>query len=452
MEKLNFNYQFAKNFFNENELKQIKPYVELANEVLTSKTGAGNDFLGWVDLPENYDKDEFDRIKKAAEKIKNDSEVLIVIGIGGSYLGAKAAIEFLSHSFYNNLLKDKRKTPEIYFAGTNMSGVYLQHLIEVVGDRDFSVNVISKSGTTTEPAIAFRVFKKMLEEKYGKEEAAKRIYATTDKERGALKTLATAEGYETFVVPDNVGGRFSVLTAVGLLPIAAAGINIDDLMAGAKDAMNDFANKNMDENQALQYAAVRNILHRKGKHLELMVNYEPRVHYLAEWWKQLFGESEGKDGKGLYPTSADFSADLHSLGQYIQEGQRLFFETVVSIGKPEVEFVIESDKDNLDGLNFIAGKTLDYVNKKATDGVILAHVDGKVPNLGVNIPEVTPYHLGYTFYFFEKACGVSGYLLGVNPFDQPGVEAYKKNMFALLGKPGYEEAGKELEKKLNEVK
>ena len=452
MEKLNFNYQFAKNFFNENELRQIKPYVELANEVLTSKSGAGSDFLGWVDLPENYDKDEFTRIKKAAEKIKNDSEVLIVIGIGGSYLGAKAAIEFLSHSFYNNLPKDKRKTPEIYFAGTNMSGVYLQHLIEVVGDRDFSVNVISKSGTTTEPAIAFRVFKKMLEEKYGKEEAAKRIYATTDKEKGALKTLAAAEGYETFVVPDNVGGRFSVLTAVGLLPIAAAGINIDDLMAGAKDAMNDFANKNMDENQALQYAAVRNILHRKGKDLELMVNYEPRVHYLAEWWKQLFGESEGKDGKGLYPTSADFSADLHSLGQYIQEGQRLFFETVVSIGKPEVEFVIESDKDNLDGLNFIAGKTLDYVNKKATDGVILAHIDGNVPNLGVNIPEATPYHLGYTFYFFEKACGVSGYLLGVNPFDQPGVEAYKKNMFALLGKPGYEEAGKELEKKLNEVK
>ena len=450
--KLNFSYQFAKNFFNENELKQIKPYVELANEVLTSKSGAGNDFLGWVDLPENYDKDEFARIKKAAEKIKNDSEVLVVIGIGGSYLGAKAAIEFLSHSFYNNLPKDKRKTPEIYFAGTNMSGVYLQHLIEVVGDRDFSVNVISKSGTTTEPAIAFRVFKKMLEEKYGKEEAAKRIYATTDKEKGALKTLATAEGYETFVVPDNVGGRFSVLTAVGLLPIAAAGINIDELMAGAKDAMNDFANKNMDENQALQYAAARNILHRKGKDLELMVNYEPRVHYLAEWWKQLFGESEGKDGKGLYPTSADFSADLHSLGQYIQEGKRLFFETVVSIGKPEVEFVIESDKDNLDGLNFIAGKTLDYVNKKATDGVILAHIDGNVPNLGVNIPEATPYHLGYTFYFFEKACGVSGYLLGVNPFDQPGVEAYKKNMFALLGKPGYEEAGKELEKKLNEVK
>lgn len=450
--KLNFNYQFAKKFFNESELKQIKPYVELANEVLTSKTGAGNDFLGWLDLPENYDKNEFERIKKAAEKIKSDSEVLVVIGIGGSYLGAKAAIEFLSHSFYNNLPKDKRKTPEIYFAGTNMSGVYLQHLIEVVGDRDFSVNVISKSGTTTEPAIAFREFKKILEKKYGKEEAAKRIYATTDKKRGALKTLATAEGYETFVVPDNVGGRFSVLTAVGLLPIAAAGIDIDDLMAGAKDAMNDFANKNIEENQVLQYAAIRNILNRKGKELELMVNYEPRVHYLAEWWKQLFGESEGKEGKGLYPTSADFSADLHSLGQYIQEGKRLFFETVISIGKPEVEFTIESDKDNLDGLNFLAGKTLDYVNKRAADGVILAHVDGKVPNLEINIPEATPYHLGYTFYFFEKACGVSGYLLGVNPFDQPGVEAYKKNMFALLGKPGYEEAGKELEKRLNEVK
>ena len=450
--KLNFNYQFAKKFFNESELKQIKPYVELANEVLTSKTGAGNGFLGWLDLPENYDKNEFERIKKAAEKIKSDSEVLVVIGIGGSYLGAKAAIEFLSHSFYNNLPKDKRKTPEIYFAGTNMSGVYLQHLIEVVGDRDFSVNVISKSGTTTEPAIAFREFKKILEKKYGKEEAAKRIYATTDKKRGALKTLATAEGYETFVVPDNVGGRFSVLTAVGLLPIAAAGIDIDDLMAGAKDAMNDFANKNIEENQVLQYAAIRNILNRKGKELELMVNYEPRVHYLAEWWKQLFGESEGKEGKGLYPTSADFSADLHSLGQYIQEGKRLFFETVISIGKPEVEFTIESDKDNLDGLNFLAGKTLDYVNKRAADGVILAHVDGKVPNLEINIPKATPYHLGYTFYFFEKACGVSGYLLGVNPFDQPGVEAYKKNMFALLGKPGYEEAGKELEKRLNEVK
>ncbi len=333
-----------------------------------------------------------------------------------------------------------------------MSGVYLNHLIDLVGDRDFSVNVISKSGTTTEPAIAFRVFKKMLEDKYGKEEAGKRIYATTDKARGALKTLADAEGYETFVVPDNVGGRFSVLTAVGLLPIAAAGIDIDDLMKGAADAVKDYSGKTLEENQTLQYAAVRNILLRKGKNIEIMVNYEPRLHYFAEWWKQLFGESEGKDGKGLYPSSVDFSADLHSLGQYIQEGQRMFFETVVSVEKPESEYVIEKDAENLDGLNFIAGKTLDYVNKKATDGVILAHIDGGVPNLGVNIPEVTPYHLGYVFYFFEKACGVSGYLLGVNPFDQPGVEAYKKNMFALLGKPGYEEEGKKLEAKLSEMK
>ena len=450
--KLNFSYQFARNFISDEEIKQIKPYVELANEVLVSKNGAGNDYLGWLTLPEDYDKEEFTRIKKAAEKIKSDSEVLIVIGIGGSYLGAKAAIEFLSHSFYNNLPKEKRKGPEIYFAGTNMSGVYLNHLIDLVGDRDFSVNVISKSGTTTEPAIAFRVFKKMLEDKYGKEEAGKRIYATTDKARGALKTLADAEGYETFVVPDNVGGRFSVLTAVGLLPIAAAGIDIDDLMKGAADAVKDYNGKTLEDNQTLQYAAVRNILLRKGKNIEIMVNYEPRLHYFAEWWKQLFGESEGKDEKGLYPSSVDFSADLHSLGQYIQEGQRMFFETVVSIEKPESEYVIEKDAENLDGLNFIAGKTLDYVNKKATDGVILAHIDGGVPNLGVNIPEVTPYYLGYAFYFFEKACGVSGYLLGVNPFDQPGVEAYKKNMFALLGKPGYEEEGKKLEAKLSEMK
>ena len=451
-EKLNFSYQFAKNFFNEDELVQIKPYAELANEVLTKKTGAGNDFLGWISLPQEYDREEFERIKKAAKKIKNDSEILIVIGIGGSYLGAKAAIEFLSHSFYNNLPKEKRKTPEIYFAGTNMSSTYLKHLIELVGNRDFSVNVISKSGTTTEPAIAFRVFKKMLEDKYGKEEAGKRIYATTDKVKGALKTLSDTEGYETFTVPDNVGGRFSVLTAVGLLPIAAAGINIDELMAGARDAMNDYSGNSFEENQTLQYAAIRNILHRKGKDMEILVNYEPRLHYFSEWWKQLFGESEGKDGKGLYPSSVDFSADLHSLGQYIQEGKRTMFETVVSIGKPECEYIIESDRDNLDGLNFIAGKSLDYVNKKATEGVILAHIDGGVPNLTVDIPEVTPYHLGYAFYFFEKACGVSGYLLGVNPFDQPGVEAYKKNMFALLGKPGYEEEGKKLEEKLNNMK
>ncbi len=449
--KLNFSYKFAKNFFNEDELSHIKPFVELANEILEKRSGAGNDFLGWTTLPEDYDKEEFARIKKAAEKIKSDSEVLVVIGIGGSYLGAKAAIEFASHSFFNNLPKEKRNAPEIYFAGTNMSSVYLNHLIELIGERDFSVNVISKSGTTTEPAIAFRVFKKLLEEKYGKEEAGKRIYATTDKVRGALKILADTQGYETFTVPDNVGGRFSVLTAVGLLPIAAAGIDIDELMKGAKAAMADLSAGTLEENQALQYAAVRNILHRKGKDLEIMVNYEPRLHYFSEWWKQLYGESEGKDGKGLYTASADFSADLHSLGQFIQEGKRIMIETVISIGKPEVDYVIENDADNLDGLNFIAGKSLDYVNKKATDGVILAHIDGGVPNLTINIPEATPYHLGYAFYFFEKACGVSGYLLGVNPFDQPGVEAYKKNMFALLGKPGYEEEGKKLEAKLKEM-
>ena len=428
----------------------MKPFAELANEILEKGTGAGNDFLGWVKLPENYDKEEFARIKKSAEKIKSDSEVLIVIGIGGSYLGAKSAIEFLSHTFYNSM-KDKRKGPEVYFAGTNMSGVYLQHLVELVGDKDFSVNVISKSGTTTEPAIAFRVFKKMLEDKYGKEGAKGRIYATTDAKRGALKQLSNEEGYETFVVPDNVGGRFTVLTAVGLLPIAAAGLDIDGLMAGAKDAMVDFS-KPFDENQALQYAVVRNILHRKGKDIEILVNYEPRLHFIAEWWKQLFGESEGKDTKGLYPSSADFSTDLHSLGQYIQEGKRTMFETVVSITKHELEFVIEADKDDLDGLNFVAGKTLDYVNKKATDGVILAHTDGLVPNLLIELPEATAYQLGYMFYFFEKACGVSGYILGINPFDQPGVEAYKKNMFALLGKPGFEEEGRKLEARLKEVK
>ena len=448
--KLNFNYQFAKKFFREEEITNMKPFAELANEILEKGTGAGNDFLGWVKLPENYDKEEFARIKKSAEKIKSDSEVLIVIGIGGSYLGAKSAIEFLSHTFYNSM-KDKRKGPEVYFAGTNMSGVYLQHLVELVGDRDFSVNVISKSGTTTEPAIAFRVFKKMLEDKYGKEGAKGRIYATTDAKRGALKQLSNEEGYETFVVPDNVGGRFTVLTAVGLLPIAAAGLDIDGLMAGAKDAMVDFS-KPFDENQALQYAVVRNILHRKGKDIEILVNYEPRLHFIAEWWKQLFGESEGKDTKGLYPSSADISTDLHSLGQYIQEGKRTMFETVVSITKPELEFVIEADKDDLDGLNFVAGKTLDYVNKKATDGVILAHTDGLVPNLLIELPEATAYQLGYMFYFFEKACGVSGYILGINPFDQPGVEAYKKNMFALLGKPGFEEEGRKLEARLKEVK
>ena len=445
--KLEFNYDFAKKFINDHELGEFLPQVETAVKYLEEKRGAGNDFLGWVDLPENYDKEEFARIKKAAEKIKNDSEVFIVIGIGGSYLGAKAAVEFLSHTFSNKLSKEKRKSPEIYFAGTNISGVYLQHLIEIIGDRDFSINVISKSGTTTEPALAFRVFKTLLEKKYGKEGARERIYSTTDKARGALKKLSDEEKYETFVVPDDVGGRFTVLTAVGLLPIAAAGIDIDELMRGAADAMTDFRAP-FEDNICYQYAAIRNILHRKGKDIEILVNYEPRLHFVSEWWKQLFGESEGKDHKGIFPASVDFSTDLHSLGQYIQDGKRTMFETVITIEKPEVEFLIEEDKDNLDGLNFVAGKTMDYVNKKACDGTVLAHIDGGVPNLLLKLPEATPYHLGYLFYFFEKACGVSGYILGINPFNQPGVEDYKRNMFALLGKPGYEEEGKKLAERL----
>ena len=445
--KLEFSYDFAKKFINDHELSEFLPQVETAVKYLEEKKGAGNDYLGWIDLPENYDKEEFARIKKSAEKIKSDSEVFVVIGIGGSYLGSKAAIEFLSHTFANKLSKEKRKSPEIYFAGTNISGVYLQHLIEVIGDRDFSINVISKSGTTTEPALAFRVFKNLLEKKYGKEGARERIYSTTDKARGALKKLSDEEKYETFVVPDDVCGRFTVLTAVRLLPIAAAGIDIDELMRGAADAMVDFRAP-FENNICYQYAAIRNILHRKGKDIEILVNYEPRLHFVSEWWKQLFGESEGKDQKGIFPASVDFSTDLHSLGQYIQDGKRTMFETVISIEKPEVEFLIEEDKDNLDGLNFVAGKTMDYVNKKACDGTVLAHIDGGVPNLLLKLPEATPYHLGYMFYFFEKACGVSGYILGINPFNQPGGEDEKRNMFALLGKPGYEEERKKLAERL----
>jgi len=360
--------------------------------------------------------------------------VLVVVGIGGSYLGAKAAIEFLSHSFYNNLPKSARSSPEIYFAGTNLSGTYLTHLLQIIGNRDFSVNIISKSGTTTEPAIAFRVLKNKLEEKYGKEGAKSRIYATTDKQRGALKKLASEEGYQTFVVPDDVGGRFSVLTAVGLLPIAVAGIDIQQLMNGAKEARTDFE-KPFTQNACYQYVALRNILYRKGKGIEMLINYEPRLHFLAEWWKQLFGESEGKDGRGIFPASADFTSDLHSLGQYIQDGHRHLFETLLEIGQPEETVLIEENGNNLDGLNYLAGQSMDYVNKMAAKGTLEAHVDGGVPNLVVKLPASTPYHLGYLFYFFEKACAVSGYLLAVNPFDQPGVEAYKKNMFRLLGKP-----------------
>lgn len=447
MNKISFDYSKAIGFFHQHEIDFMEKQTMSVVETLEKKDGPGNDFLGWMDLPINYDKAEFERIKSAAKKIKEDSEVLVVIGIGGSYLGAKAAIEFLSHSFYNNLSKEDRKTPEIYFAGINVSGSYINHLIELIGERDFSVNVISKSGTTTEPAVAFRIFKKKLEKKYGAEGAKSRIYATTDKSRGALKQLSTQEGYETFVVPDDVGGRYSVLSAVGLLPIAAAGVDIDQLMKGAADAREEYKSP-YETNNCYKYAAARNILHRRGKDIELMINYEPKLHYISEWWKQLYGESEGKDGKGIYPASADFTADLHSLGQYIQDGKRHLFETLLNIEKSETDIIIEEDEFNLDGLNYLAGKTMDYVNKKAIEGTILAHADGGVPTLVINIPESTAYHLGYLFYFFEKACAVSGYLLGVNPFDQPGVEEYKKNMFALLEKPGYEKATEEITKRL----
>ena len=419
-----------------------------AKEVLVSRSGQGNDYLGWIDLPVNYDREEFARIKKAAEKICSDSEVLVVIGIGGSYLGARAAIEFLRHGFYNNISKEQRKTPEIYFAGNSISSSYLQGLIDVVGDRDFSVNIISKSGTTTEPAIAFRIFKEMLEKKYGKEEAAKRIYATTDKAKGALKHLSDEEGYETFVVPDDVGGRFSVLTAVGLLPIAVSGADIDKLMEGAASGREMALNLPYAENDAMQYAAVRNILHRKGKSVEILANYEPSLHYISEWWKQLYGESEGKDQKGIYPASVDLTTDLHSMGQFIQDGSRIMFETVMNVEKSRVELTIGEEPVDLDGLNYLAGKTVDFVNKSAMNGTILAHTDGSVPNLRVDIPEQNEFYLGQLFYFFEFACGISGYVSGVNPFNQPGVESYKKNMFALLGKPGYEKEREELMKRL----
>lgn len=448
--KIQFDYSKALSFVQQHEIDYLTEPVRVAHEQLHNKTGAGSDYLGWIDLPTNYDKEEFARIQQAAGKIQSDSEVLVVIGIGGSYLGARAAIEMLSHSFYNMLPKEQRRTPEIYFAGNNISSTYVNHLIQLIGDRDFSVNVISKSGTTTEPAIAFRIFRALLEKKYGKEEARKRIYATTDREKGALKKLAAEEGYESFVIPDDVGGRYSVLTAVGLLPIAAAGIDIAAIMNGAADAAKEFSNPNLAENASYQYAAVRNALYRKGKTTEILVNYEPALHFVSEWWKQLYGESEGKDHKGIYPASVDFSTDLHSMGQFIQEGTRNLFETVIQVAEVPSQITIESDPDDLDGLNFLTGKTMDFVNKKAFEGTMLAHSDGGVPNLIVTIPDMTPYTFGYLVYFFEKACGISGYLLGVNPFDQPGVEAYKKNMFALLGKPGYEKEKAELESRLSQ--
>ena len=448
MGKVTFDYSKAASFVGDNEVESMKKLALDAKEVLVNKTGAGNDFLGWIDLPVDYDKEEFARIKKAAAKIQSDSEVLVVIGIGGSYLGARAAIEFLRHSFYNIVDKSIRKTPEIYFVGNSISSTYMKHLIDVIGDRDFSINMISKSGTTTEPAIAFRVFKEMAEKKYGKKGAAERIYATTDKAKGSLKNLATEEGYESFVVPDDVGGRFSVLTAVGLLPIAVSGADIDKLMEGAAEGRKIALEAPFEENDALKYAALRNILLRKGKSIEILANYEPCVHYVSEWWKQLYGESEGKDKKGIFPASVDLTTDLHSMGQFIQDGSRNLFETVINIEKSREEIIIGEEPVDLDGLNYLAGKNVDFVNKSAMNGTILAHTDGQVPNLMVHVPEVSEFYLGQLFYFFEFACGISGYILGVNPFNQPGVESYKKNMFALLGKPGYEAQREELLKRL----
>ena len=443
MENLKFNYKNALNFVSEQEIAAMQEKVNAAHDTLMNKKGDGNDFLGWINLPEEYDKEEFERIKKAAKKIRDDSEVLVVIGIGGSYLGARAAIEMLTSPF-----RTDNKTPQIVYAGNSISSSYLGSLLKYVEGKDFSVNVISKSGTTTEPAIAFRFFRELLEKKYGKEGARGRIYATTDKNKGALKSLAVSEGYESFVISDDIGGRYSVLTAVGLLPIAAAGIDIDEIMAGAKAAMSLYNNPDLSQNECYQYAAIRNILLSKGKNIEMMVNYEPQLHYFAEWWKQLFGESEGKENKGIFPASADFSTDLHSMGQYIQEGQRMLFETAILTEKPVLDIEIKDDAENIDGLNFLAGKTVNYVNKQASEAVAIAHVDGGVPNLSVTVSEISPYNFGMLCYFFEKACGISGYILNVNPFNQPGVEAYKKNMFALLGKPGYEKEREELLKRL----
>jgi glucose-6-phosphate isomerase len=442
---IKLNDKHLKQFVQPHELCAIKSQVSAAHKMLHEKSGLGNDFLGWVDLPLNYDKEEFSRIKKAAEKIKSNTDVFVVIGIGGSYLGARAAIEALASPFYNNLKKD---TPDIYFVGNNISATYLNEIISICEGKDFSVNIISKSGTTTEPALAFRVFRDLLEKKYGKDGAKERIFATTDKARGTLKELSDKEGYETFVVPDDVGGRYSVLTAVGLLPIAVAGIDIDAIMQGAQIAREELAVDDIEKNDCYKYAALRNILYRKGKSVEMLISYDPSFTMMAEWFKQLFGESEGKDNKGIFPSSAIFSTDLHSMGQFIQSGSRVMFETVVNIKTPKKDLFIQMDENNFDGLNFLSNQNMSVVNQKAFEGTILAHTEGGVPNIILDVEKLDEKEFGYMVYFFEKACAISGYILGVNPFDQPGVESYKKNMFALLGKPGYESQKAELEAKL----
>ena len=441
---LKLNTKYLQDFVNADEMDGIKAQVEAAADMLHNKSGLGNDFLGWVNLPTDYDKEEFARIKAAAEKIKSNSDILIVIGIGGSYLGARAAIELLKSPFYNNMKKD---TPDIYYVGNSINPTYLNEVIALCEGKDFSVNVISKSGTTTEPALAFRIFKKLLEDKYGKEEAKNRIFATTDKARGTLKELSNTEGYETFVIPDDVGGRFSVLTAVGLLPIAVAGCDIDALMKGAAKAQQELC-ADFDNNDCYKYAALRNIFYRKGKSVEMLVSYNPSFVMMSEWYKQLFGESEGKDNKGIFPASVTFSTDLHSMGQYIQDGARIMFETVVDIKTPKQDLFLEADEENLDGLNFLTNQNMSVVNRKAFEGTVLAHTEGGVPNMILELDDTTEESVGYMIYFFEKACAVSGYVLGVNPFNQPGVESYKSKMFALLGKPGYEGARAELEAKL----
>jgi glucose-6-phosphate isomerase len=437
VKQIEFDYMKAASYIGEKDIICLEDAIYVAHNMLHNGTGEGKEYTGWLDLPANYSEDEFRKILSAADKIKSDSEALIVIGIGGSYLGARAAIEALTHSFYNSLHHSKRKTPEIYFAGKDISPVYIKDLLDILEGKDISINVISKSGTTMEPAIAFRVFKDYMESKYGKEEAGKRIYVTTDKEQGALKTLAVDEGYATFVIPNDIGGRYSVLTAVGLLPMAVCGLDIKSMMDGALSAFNIYNNTRLEENPCYQYALIRNILYNKGRLIEILASYEPSLHYLTEWWKQLYGESEGKDNKGIFPAGVSFTTDLHSMGQYIQDGLRNMFETTLNICNPKKNLIINETSDNLDGLNYISGKDLDYVNKMAMEGTIMAHTEGDVPNLLINIPELTEYYFGQLVYFFEKACGISGYVLGVNPFNQPGVEAYKKNMFVLLGKPGY---------------
>ena len=438
-DKLKLNLDKTKLFIGEDEISNMQPFVNLAHRMLKEGNGIGSQYLGWIDLPDKYDKRELLRVKAAAESIRNCSDVFIVIGIGGSYLGARSAIEMLSHNFYNYLCRDQRKSPMIFYVGNNMSSTYIYELLEVVKNMDICVNVISKSGTTMEPAVAFRIFKELMEKKYGKNGSRERIFCTTDKTKGALKKLSDSEGYETFVIPEDIGGRYSVLTSVGLLPIAVAGIDVDEILAGAKTAKNDFEKPDLIKNDAYTYAVLRNILYRKGKNIEIIANFEPALHYFGEWCKQLFGESEGKNGRGIFPAAVDYSTDLHSMGQYIQEGRREIFETFINIETPRKNIAISESKDNEDGLNFLKNKSIDYVNKQSFNGTVLAHTDGDVPVITINIPELNAYHYGYTVYFFELCCAMSGYLMGINPFDQPGVETYKNNMFALLGKSGYEE-------------